>query len=133
MKKKKENVENKDKQETENKEILKQDVMEEIYFSKIDEIINLMLANGSLKVSDIVLNKDLSFNEKFDYLKSQILKVPNIKAGPTKDFLYALKGYVIFIGLDVLKEKGYKEAKELYSALASNEDIENARKRLFNE
>jgi hypothetical protein len=103
------------------------------YFSKTENLINEIMIDGSLKVVGIVTSKNLTFDEKFNYLKSQILKEPNIKIEPLKNFLQAMKGYVIFSELEVLYTNGFVEAKKLYDVLADDEDIEKERKRLMNK
>jgi len=111
-------------------EILKKDVIDEKYFLKVDEIIKEMFIDGNLRVVNVVLDKELTFDEKFNYLKSQMLKEP-IKSGVMKDFLYNLKNYVVITQLEVLSEKGFAVAKDLYVALAGDVEIENKNKRLF--
>jgi DNA relaxase NicK len=117
----------------ENKEILKRDLVENDYFLATEELINAIIEIVVLRVYGIVSNKNLTFDEKFNYLKSQILKEPNIKISILKNFLHGLKGHIVFAELEVLKNSGFEEAKKLYDNLAIDEDIKKYRERLLNE
>ena len=117
----------------EKKAILKCDLIDNKHFLATEDLLLMIISEGSIKVSDLVLNKNLTFDEKFNYLKSQIFKEPNIKIEPLKNFLQGLKGYIVFAELEVLKNRGFEEAKKLYDVLADDEDIEKYRERLFNE
>ena len=117
----------------EKKAILKCDLIDNKHFLATEDLIIAIIETGSLRLFDLVSNEKLTFDEKFNYLKSQILKEPNIKIEPLKNFLQGLKGYIVFAELEVLKNRGFEEAKKLYDVLADDEDIEKYRERLFNE
>jgi hypothetical protein len=117
----------------ENKEILKCDLIDSKYFLATEDLLLMIISEGSIKVSDLVLNEKLTFDEKFNYLKSQILKEPNLKLTFSKYFLYELKNFIIFSGLVVLRDRGSEEAKRLYDVLTNDKDLEKEIKRFSNE
>jgi len=114
----------------ENKEILKIDLIDKVYFIKLDDIVNVIILNSSIKVAEIVLNDTLTFDEKFNYLKSQLLIDYDASIGALIRFAKGLKFYSVFLELEILNNRGIKEAKKIYDALANDRDIKNEKEKL---
>jgi homoserine dehydrogenase len=88
-----------------------------------EEYKQMVIRNTEKEIKRIVLNKELTFNQKFNRLKYFYLE--NYKPDVIGFYgnILSLKIAIVTANLEILANKGNKEAKELYNALKTDKEI----------
>jgi hypothetical protein len=115
------------------------DLVDVEYFLKNDKLAEANADKIVAKIKKLIKDKQITDKEKFNYLKSEILKEPLVFIKPLQFFLKEYIRFVVFDTLRKLYAKGCETAWSLRYGLATDEDIkkdikklEKRRKRWFN-
>jgi len=120
----------------ENKEVkeinfdLSKDLVAQEYFILAENSISEISAEVTIQIKKLLYDKNLSIDEKYNYLVKQILDEPVVKEDIIYYFLIKYKMISVFETLEFFAKKGYVEAGLLYDYLTNDKDIIKEKEKL---
>jgi len=90
---------------------------------KLEDLMDTIIIKIDKLTENIILEDRLTYEEKFNYLKSELLKKPTIKITYLSDFLEMIKELTIFMQLQNSAMVGNEDAKKLFDDLRNDKDI----------